>query len=161
VAAPLEAKVGLLVVNEMVCCALMTWTVVLPDTEPLDAVTVMTVPEAAPLADTVAVATPFAPVGSVPRTIAPEFEEKVIVAPATALLSELSAVAVIVAEALPSAGMVATLLTTEMVARFAVGPVPLEEQVEKLPQLPPPPQLASAAKATEANTHFKIRMFIT
>jgi hypothetical protein len=48
-----------------------------------------------------------------------------------------------------------------MVARFAVGPVPLEEQVEKLPQLPPPPQLASAAKATEANTHFKIRMFIT
>jgi hypothetical protein len=95
-------------------------------------------------------------------TIAPVFEEKVRVAPETASLSELSAVAVIVAEALPSAGMVATLLTTEMLARFAVVPVPpLEEQVEKLPQLPPPPQLASAANATEANTHFKIRMFIT
>jgi hypothetical protein len=78
-----------------------------------------------------------------------------------AALSLFRAVAVTVATALPSLGIEATLLTTEMLASPGVPPPVPVEQEAKLPQLPPPPQLPSAANATEAKTHLKIRMFIT
>jgi hypothetical protein len=67
----------------------------------------------------------------------------------------------------PSEGMVAVLETTESCEAAAppvpppLPPPPELLQVEKSPQLLPPPQLAKVANATEANTHLKIRMFVT
>ena len=53
---PFEEICGTLVVNVSVCCAVVTITVVLPETPPLLALTVMTVLAATPSADSVAVA---------------------------------------------------------------------------------------------------------
>jgi hypothetical protein len=122
------------------------------------------VPAAAVPADSVAVAWPWESVVAEVTATAPAEAEKVMLTFAIATLFESSAVAVRVATAVPllDCGTCDTLLVSVMVARPAVlPPPPVVLQVAKSPQPLPPPQLPSAANATEAKTHFKIRMFIT
>ena len=94
---PLDGICGSLVVKVMVCCALITWTTIVPSMPPEAAVTVIFVPEATPLPDTVALATPLASVVPETTTTEPAEAEKATVTPLTALRLAFSAVAVMAA----------------------------------------------------------------
>jgi hypothetical protein len=112
-----EGIAGELVWRETVCCATDTVTAVFPLTDPDVAVTVIAPPGAADPVESVAVALPEESVVAWLVTRVPAVDVKVTVTPAIGLPLASEAVAVIVADADPSAGMEATLLATLMVVR--------------------------------------------
>jgi hypothetical protein len=169
---PLDGSVGALVSSEIVCCCATTMTVAVPDTEPEVAVRVMLVPAARPDPDKVAVIVPAVPV--VAPDIAdrvPLLADNVTATPLSALLFASFASTVIVAELLPSVGIVAALLVmVNEAGTVEVGPVvpvPHEDVLPppvppvKLPQplSPPQPASASSAMADKTNIEASLRMF--
>jgi hypothetical protein len=120
----------------MVRLELLTVTVVVPLALPDDAVTVIAVPGAAEPAETVAVALPLASVvAGLPESV-PAEDEKVTVAPDTALLLASVACAVMVDDAEPSEGIVALLAVTPMLAAV-LPPVPVGGATNAASPLPP------------------------
>jgi hypothetical protein len=127
-----------------------TPTVAVPDTVPAVAVTVIDVPVATPDAVRVVVATPLALVVPVVADRVPAVAANVTVTPETAVPVEFTTVAVIVAEAVPSGGMVVELLLTATFAGVVlpvVVPVPVPVQVVAL--LLPPPVLLPPLRAPQ------------
>jgi hypothetical protein len=156
----------------MDCWLLTTAIVVLPETEPTTAFTVMLVPAAAPASVTVATATPAELVVVVSFVRAdPAVVENVTVAPLTALLLASSISAVTVAPALPSAGTLAALEVTLMEATVEFTVEPLELLLELLEVVPlllppalkevvlPPPQALSANAAIATRRPYLRIMF--
>jgi hypothetical protein len=137
---------GRLVSTVTVCLVSATVTIVVFDALPEAAVTVIVVPAAAVPAVRVTLALPLASVvAGLPATVPAEVEN-VMLAPETALLLASVACAVIVAEAELSAGTVATLDVTLMVATAAPVPPPAGG-MNALLSLPPHAESPSASAA--------------
>ncbi len=117
---PSEGICGALVTTVIVCAAVPTVTVTLPDAVPEVAVTVMAVPDVADPAVRVAVAVPLALVVAEVTARPPALAPNATVTPETRLLFLSFAVAVMVALVLPSAAIVAVLDVTVMEATVDV-----------------------------------------
>jgi len=139
---------------------LLTVTVVLPDTVPTAAVTVITVLEAAVPAAREAVAVPFAPVVAEPGVMVPAEVEKVTVAPLTGLLFASVATAVMVEDAEPFEGMVALLAETVTAATVEVPPVVVVPVPTNAWSLLPPQPVNPIAKASRTIVETNFRMYM-
>src|SRR5712671_643912 len=158
---PSEGICGRLVIRLMVCCVFTTMTAALAEIVPAVAVTVIEVPAAAPLATSVAVATPLALVTACVTTRLPAVEEKVMVTPLTALLLASLASAERLAIDEPSDGIETTSDVSCTVATEVPPPPPvLQVFAKEVPQSLPPPQAARKRAARGVNQR-RLRILIT
>jgi hypothetical protein len=154
---PSEVICGELVCIDTVCFSAPTITVTFPVTVPEVAVTVMVEPGVAEPVESVAVALPVVSVVPWVTAIVPELAVNEIATPGIAVFVPSRARAVIVAEAEPSAGIVAALVDTEIVVSVPLPVVLVELLV--VPWNASPPQAASAIVIKARTiTEIKFRM---